>query len=90
MNNAQVSFYLQLTWLWILLMYYFLYADARKEAAFSRSLLSLWCDKLIYSLLSTATGLLLAAFKVCDPIIMNAISSTASKPANSSVACTGV
>src|SRR5690349_20439911 len=42
-----------------------------------------------YSLFSTSAGLLLAAFSVCDPIIMNAISNTVSNPANSSVICTG-
>jgi hypothetical protein len=31
-----------------------------------------------YSLFSTSAGLLLAAFSVCDPIMMNAISTTAS------------
>ena len=42
-----------------------------------------------YSLLRTSAGLLLAAFSVCDPIIMSAMSNTASRPTSSSAICTG-
>lgn len=42
-----------------------------------------------YSLFRTSTGLLLAAFIVCDPIIMKAISKTTSIPASNSAICTG-
>ena len=38
-----------------------------------------------YTPFSTSTGLLLAAFSVCDPIIKNAINNTTSKPTNNSV-----
>ena len=43
-----------------------------------------------YSLFRTSAGLLLAAFMVCDPIMMNAITNTASRPTNSSGIWTGV
>jgi hypothetical protein len=50
----------------------------------------LLCVSLPYSLFRTSAGLLLAAFIVCDPIMMIAIANTASKPTNNSTICTGV
>lgn len=43
-----------------------------------------------YTPFNTSTGLLLAAFNVCDPIIKKAISKTANKPTTNSAICTGI